>query len=506
MGRDESTKKDHQRLVSWGVDKHSPVEYWVFLAFAHAPSYDMKRSYIKIGFVAFLLLGGLFVRINSVYAEQIDSIREPPTETYTTPNCDGDGPNSDYTNEVCDYGNGGTADGTYVDITGIQAYIGCGQDQTNWNSAAIGVYDTTDNKKLAILNSSDTFTCTGNNNGTVAGIATLTQTMFSTSTAFTIPNGHGYFIVLLDTNYIAFNKGAIGQTGGGNYSYSLYNGLAPSPNLIWNTPASNYTGADFTYWTFEVENIELSSEYYVSVHYETEEDQGYFYLYEDEYLVTSPNIYATPKQHNLWIPGFASTSEWIVSAELKDSEGVVVDSVSSFHIWINGNNPVQFPNYNVYNTSSTIGQFNQQLTNRNPSSTCGVIYTCNNPSSTGGFMKDLSCNLYYAGAQVGSFLFCPPDFTSEIMNQAIGNLKTVDPFRTVFSVADLASSSLASATGSPITITFPINGQNLELVLINEDSPIKSETAKNAIFLFWRSFLYVGGAFAAIKMISTPTG
>jgi len=292
--------------------------------------------------------------------------------------------------------------------------------------------------------------------------------------------------------------------GNGGFAADLLSGTGAS-TLIWNTPADGYVGPSFTYWTYETSGLVSSTAYSVAVTYSTV-GEPYEYLYQDVYSVGSNDaIYASPVQHTLWYPGFASTTHWQYYGQLLDGNNNVIDSTDNMDMWVNGLASTTYPNYNQINTSSTINGFNNQIRNANGSSTCGVAYTCTNHDSTSWFTIDWACNLYYAGAQVGNFLFCPPDFTSNIMNDAVANLKTVDPFRTVFAIVDTASTSIASVTSTPLAITLNLGGHDTEFVLLNADSPIKSTGAKNAMFLFWRSFLYVGGALAGIRMITQGT-
>jgi len=131
---------------------------------------------------------------------------------------------------------------------------------------------------------------------------------------------------------------------------------------------------------------------------------------------------------------------------------------------------------------------------------CVPVYSCTFDADT-GFWEGLGCPLVYAGAQVGSALFCPTGGVTDFMISAIGNVQSVPPFNAVFDIINSASSSIATSTRQDVSINLPIPG-GMNITLLSSTSPIRGTGVKDALFTFWKALLYVGGAFGSIAMIT----
>jgi len=458
------------------------------------------KPFLKIIAFSFLFLF-LAYGAQVAFAAIIASIRVPPTETLTVGDCAGTDIGGDtFGQKICDYGNGGTADATYVDIAAISAWVGCGNGVAGdlW----LGIYDDTDDATLAILDTDEPISCNGLNAGTTAGITNLEQITFSTTTPFTIPNGHGWFLVLLGEDDM---KGQIGQTGGGDYSSILYDEVPPNPTAELYFPSVSVASTslpDFTKWRVSLSDVEEGGNIFVYYARATS-SLGTASGYSDFAPVTDSDGYNdVPKTRPLWHPPLTVPVTWYAQPLWVSSDQLdqVAGDIQTFTVnpatppqsvpGIFGQNPNEWfsppqlvinPLANSSSTSVDCSGFSGFNPFNSSSSLSGAAFAC--------YMKS-------ALFDVGNFLFRPSSFSSGFLDSGVTSFKESFPFSVFFTVQEtlsgLSSSSTLSQASSTVNLAYPIGGSTINLQI--GSSTLRTylgETVTNLYFTFARALLWL---------------
>jgi len=496
-------------------------------------SYAMNSPIHKLTIITasavFVAFGLLFVP--SAYAEQIISVREPPNALRQLNHLNGaTGPDS-VTNDVSDYGNGGTSSGVEVDITGIQLYVGCISSEPTMTGFVVRIWDIDDSKYIAELTADS-------ENDVVCSVGTgspslddLVQVFVATTTAFDIPSGHDYWVVLGKGSQA--NAGLItlwvGDQGSGNYSYSLYNDIDPAPALGWNTPTDMYVGVDFASWRLDTFNLNEALTYGLNIYYSTP-DESILYDYQDSFngYSGSASIFGLSKSHSLFQPLLGENTTWSVYAELLSASGAVLDTTDTITIDIIGYGTV---------TSTLPGSVAPLPSSLNPHTGFGESGTDVNSTSSVWFvdcssyqfidtyfgaipfLASSSMNAIVCGAKKTSFaiagwLFVPPEWATDLLVSSL-DFSDVFPFSLVIGVANtvndfaLVESQSTTTAYSATTLSLPQIGLSAQLLTSStlKDSLVNANCDnacandfKEDIFNAERAIIWIGAVIAMIVM------